>query len=61
MSTFGSLADREEDERKKRLEILDSHNWMKAAQPESYFTGYEEASRIALSIPWNVNNIGCGK
>ena len=61
MSTFGSLADREEEKRKKRLEILDNNGWMKAAQPESYFTGYEEASRIALSIPWNVSNMECEK
>ena len=53
MNSFASLADREEDERKKRMEILDNHSWMKAAQHESYFTGYEEESRIALSARWS--------
>ena len=61
MSTFGSLADREEEKRKKRLEILNNNGWMKALQPASYFPGAEAENRIALSIPWNVSNTDCEK
>ena len=55
-TTIRDLADREEAARKRRLEIIDSNRWRSAVKPESYFPGYEQENRIALSAPWNDNN-----